>query len=45
VVQRPFVLVTKSDTQLSDAAQAFFDFALSDDAIELISSAGAVAAR
>jgi phosphate transport system substrate-binding protein len=45
VVQRPFILVTKSDTQLSDAAQAFFDFALSEDAAELISSAGAVAAN
>ena len=29
VVQRPFVLVTKEDTELSPAAQAFFDYALS----------------
>lgn len=45
VVQRPFVLVTKSDAKLSDAAQGFFDFALSDEAVELISQAGAVAAK
>lgn len=45
VVQRPFVLVTKTDGELSDAAQKFFDFALSSDAVELISSAGAVAAN
>lgn len=45
VVQRPFVLVTKTDGKLSDAAQRFFDFALSDEAVELISSAGAFAAK
>ena len=45
VIQRPFVLVTRSDTPLSDAAQAFFDFATSSDASELISDAGAVAAN
>ncbi len=45
VVQRPFVLVTKADTKLSDVAQKFFDFALSDEAVELISKAGAVAAK
>lgn len=42
VLQRPFVLVTKSDKALSDAAQKFFDFAVSSDANELISQAGAV---
>lgn len=42
-IQRPFVLVTKTDTALSEAAQAFFDFATSPDAAELISKAGAVA--
>lgn len=42
VVQRPFVLVTKSDSQLSETAQAFFDFATSEDAVEIISEAGAV---
>ncbi len=45
VVQRPFVLVTKTDGKLSDAAQKFFDYALSDEAVELISKAGAVAAK
>ena len=44
-IQRPFVLVTKTDTKLSDAAQAFFDFATSADASALISKAGAVAAN
>ncbi len=42
VVQRPFMLVTKTGTALSDAAQKFFDFATSSDAAELISAAGAV---
>lgn len=45
VVQRPFVLVTKNDTKLSVAAQGFFDFATSVEAVELISSAGAVAVK
>ena len=45
LIQRPFVLVTKSDTPLSDAAQKFFDFATSPDAAQLISGAGAVAAN
>lgn len=44
-IQRPFVLVTRADTALSDAAQAFFDFATSSDAAELIAGAGAVAAN
>ena len=43
VVQRPFVLVTKEGTELSAAAQAFFDYATSADAAELIAAAGAVA--
>jgi len=43
VIQRPFVLVTKADASLSEAAQKFFDFATSPDAAELISGAGAVA--
>ena len=42
VVQRPFVLVTKADTKLSAAAQAFFDFATSAEASGIISAAGAV---
>jgi len=45
VVQRPFLLVTKSNKALSGAAKAFFDFALSDEAVDLISGAGAVAAK
>jgi len=44
-IQRPFVLVTKTDKALSDAAQAFFDFATSADAAPLIAQAGAVAAN
>lgn len=42
VVQRPFVLVTKKDTALSESAQKFFDFITSADAAEVISNAGAV---
>ena len=45
VIQRPFILVTKSDAKLSEAAQAFFDFATSADAAPLISGAGAVPAN
>lgn len=44
-IQRPFVLVTKTDAPLSEAAQAFFDFATSADAAPLIAKAGAVAAN
>lgn len=43
-IQRPFVLVTKKDAALSEAAQAFFDYALSGDAADLIRNAGAVPA-
>ena len=43
VVQRPFVLVTKDGEALSEAAQAFYDYALSADQAELIGKAGAVA--
>lgn len=45
VIQRPFVLVTKADTELSESAQKFFDFALSDEAEEIIIAAGAVPAN
>ena len=45
VVQRPFVLVTKADTKLSDAAQKFFDYITSADANEIISAAGVVSAK
>ena len=36
VIQRPFVLVTKDGAELSTAAQAFFDYATSADAADLI---------
>ncbi len=42
VVQRPFVLVTKEGTTLSDAAQKFFDYATSAEAASIISAQGAV---
>ena len=45
VVQRPFVLVTKSDAKLSDAAQKFFDYITSADANEIIAAAGVVPAN
>ena len=41
-VQRPFNFITNDSVQLSDAAQAFIDFAVSADAAELIRLAGAV---
>lgn len=44
-IQRPFVLVTKDGTKLSDAAQSFFDFATSKDANEIIAEAGVVSAN
>lgn len=45
VVQRPFVLVTKENTALSEAAQNFFDYILSEDAKGIISEAGVVPAN
>ena len=45
VIQRPFVLVTKDGAKLSEAAQKFFDYALSADAAPIIAAAGAVAAN
>ena len=44
-VQRPFVLVTKKDTKLSENAQKFFDYITSEDANEVISGAGVVPAK
>lgn len=41
-IQRPFVFVTKDGAELSEAAQAFIEFATSDAASELIVNAGAV---
>ena len=43
VVQRPFVLVTKTGSELSPAAQAFFDYATSGEVADIIANAGAVA--
>ena len=45
VVQRPFVLVTKEGTELSPAAQAFFDYAISPEVADIFANAGAVAAN
>ena len=41
-IERPFVFVAEEGAALSEAAQAFFDFATSADASELIAGAGAV---
>ena len=41
-IQRPFVFATRTDEALSEAAQAFFDFATSTAASDLIANAGAV---
>ena len=41
-VQRPFVFVTNKSVTLSEQARAFFDFATSADAADLIRTAGAV---
>jgi len=45
VVQRPFVLVTKTDAELSEEAQKFFNYITSADANEIISAAGVVSAN
>lgn len=45
VVQRPFVLVTKADAALSEAAQKFYDYITSADANEIIAAAGVVSAN
>ena len=44
-IQRPFVLATKTDAKLNDAAQAFFDYVTSADANEIIVAAGVVPAN
>lgn len=44
-VQRPFVLVTRKDTPLSETAQKFFDYATSPEANEIITAAGVVPAH
>ena len=42
-IQRPFVMVTVEGTELSEAAQAFLEFAMSADAAQYIEQAGAIA--
>lgn len=42
VIQRPFNLVTMDGVELSDVAQAYFDWITSSDANDIISEAGAV---
>ncbi len=44
-IQRPFVLVTKTDTELSETAQKFFDFCFSEAAESIITAAGVVPAN
>ena len=44
-IQRPFVLVTKEGTALTETAQAFFDFITSEAACEVITAAGVVPAN
>ena len=43
-IQRPFVLVTRTDEELSEAAQAFFDYCFTAEAAEYILEAGCVPA-
>lgn len=45
VIQRPFVLVTKKNVELSNSAKKFFDYITSKDANEIISGAGVVPAN
>ena len=45
VVQRPFVLVTKTDVTLSESAQSFFNFITSEAAQGIIIAAGVVPAN
>lgn len=42
LIQRPFNLITKADGNMSPAAKAFFEYAISKQAAQLISQAGAV---
>ncbi len=44
VLQRPFLLVTRSGETLDTVPQAFFDYATSAEAVDVISQAGVVAA-
>ena len=44
LIQRPFILVTNASVPLTEAAQLFFDWATSEEAAEIIASAGVVPA-
>lgn len=44
-IQRPFVMVTKEGAELSEAAQAFLEFAMSADVADYIAAAGAVSPK
>ena len=44
-LQRPFVLVTRTNETLFDSAQKFFDYMTSSDASDIIAAAGAVSAN
>ena len=44
-IQRPFIMVTNSGKEPSDAVKAFMEYALSSAATEIIANAGAVQAR
>ena len=44
-IQRPFVLVTKTDAELSETAQKFYDFCFSEEVKSIIESAGVVPAN
>lgn len=44
-LQRPFVIVTSSETELSEAAQGFYDFLFSEEAQEIITAEGCISIR
>ncbi|NLH02203.1 MAG: phosphate ABC transporter phosphate-binding protein, partial [Clostridiales bacterium] len=44
-IQRNFNLITKQGKELSSAAKAFLEFALSSEASEIIKKAGAIPAK
>ena len=45
LIQRPFIIVTKEGVNLSESAKAFYDFALSNSAKEIIANVGCVGAN
>ena len=44
-LQRPFMLITKSDAMMSESAQKFFDYITSSEAEDVISNAGVIPAN